>query len=147
LHVFRSQAGLKDDLFVRELANNPKADSMNIWPLHGYGRKTARHWLGLKRVAWKDGTAAEFGIERKSGGELLGLVGLDSIDAAGVKLSCRFCCKKGNSVETSFRPQSNSEPFQRASAAPNAATTALVIRTRKAFNSPSPRCQGFKDED
>jgi len=55
---------------------------LNIWPLHGYGRKTARSWTGFKRVAWKDGTAAEFGIELKSGGELLGLVGLDSIDAA-----------------------------------------------------------------
>ena len=81
---------LQDDLFVRELANNPKTDSMNIWPLHGYGRKTARHWIGLKRVAWKDGTAAEFGIELKSGGELLGLVGLDSIDAAHAPAELSF---------------------------------------------------------
>jgi hypothetical protein len=81
---------LQDDLFVRELANNPKIESMNIWPLHGYGRKMIRRWIGGKRAAWKDGTAAEFGIELKSGGELLGLVGLDSIDAAQASAELSF---------------------------------------------------------
>jgi len=62
---------------------------MNIWPLHGHGRKMARHGIGFKRAVWKDGTAAEFGIEFKSSGELLGLVGPDDIDAehASVELS------------------------------------------------------------
>jgi hypothetical protein len=81
---------LQDDLFVRELANNPKIESMNLWPLHGYGRKMVRRWIGGKRAAWKDGTAAEFGIELKSGGELLGLVGLDSIDAAQASAELSF---------------------------------------------------------
>jgi len=81
---------LQEDLFVRELANNPSIDSMNIWPLHGYGRKMVRRWIGFKRVAWKDGTAAEFGIELKSGGELVGLVGLDSIDAAHASAELSF---------------------------------------------------------
>ena len=81
---------LQDDFFVRELANNPKLDSMNIWPLHGYGRQMARRWIGLKRVAWGDGTAAEFGIALKSGGELLGLVGLDAIDAVHASAELSF---------------------------------------------------------
>ena len=56
----------------------------------GYGGTRERGWIGLKRVAWNDGTAAEFGIELKSGGELLGLVGLDRMDAAHASAELSF---------------------------------------------------------
>ena len=41
-------------------------------------------------MAWKAGTAAGFGIDLKSGGELLGLVGLDAIDAVHASAELSF---------------------------------------------------------
>jgi RimJ/RimL family protein N-acetyltransferase len=41
-------------------------------------------------VARKDGTVAEFGIQLKSGGELLGLVGPDNVDAAHAPAELSF---------------------------------------------------------
>ncbi len=48
----------KDDLSVRELANDPKIASMSLWPLYGAGRKMCRYWINGTHESWKQGTGA-----------------------------------------------------------------------------------------
>jgi RimJ/RimL family protein N-acetyltransferase len=70
-----------DDLAVRGLANDPEVASRSVWPLRRLGRKLARRWIAGTRESWAAGAAAEFGIQLKSGGEIIGLAGFDSLDA------------------------------------------------------------------
>ena len=36
----------KDDLSVRELANDPQIAGMTLWSMCGSGRKMCRYWIG-----------------------------------------------------------------------------------------------------
>ena len=71
----------KDDLSVRELANDPQIAGMSLWYMHGAGRKVCRYWINGTHESWKHGTRAEFAIELKDGGEMLGLTGLEAVSA------------------------------------------------------------------
>ncbi|MGO8929611.1 MAG: GNAT family N-acetyltransferase [Limisphaerales bacterium] len=59
------------------------------------GRRRTPLANASQRLARKDGTAAEFGIQLKSGGELSGLAGLDSIDPAHASAELSFLLLEG----------------------------------------------------
>ena len=69
------------------------ARKRSIWPMRGYGRKMARRWIAGTHESWRAGTRAEFGIELKSGGGVLGLTGLDALDADHASAELTFLLK------------------------------------------------------
>jgi [ribosomal protein S5]-alanine N-acetyltransferase len=85
----------KDDLSVRELANDPRIASLSIWPMQGYGRKLCRRWIAGTHEGWEEGTRAEFALELKSGGEVVGLAGLDRREAGPASAELAFLLKVG----------------------------------------------------
>jgi RimJ/RimL family protein N-acetyltransferase len=85
----------KDDLSVRELANDPRIAGLSIWPMRGYGRKMCRRWIAGTHEGWVEGTQTEFAMELKSGGEVVGLVGLDSREAGPASAELAFLLKVG----------------------------------------------------
>jgi RimJ/RimL family protein N-acetyltransferase len=85
----------KDDLSVRELANDPRIASLSIWPMRGYGRKMCRRWIAGTHQGWLEGAVAEFAMEPKSGGDVVGLVGLDAREAGPASAELAFLLKVG----------------------------------------------------
>ena len=83
----------KDDLSVRELANDPKIAATSLWYMHGAGRKMCRYWINGTHESWKHGTGAEFAIELKDGGEMLGLAGLEAVSTAHASADLTFLLK------------------------------------------------------
>jgi [ribosomal protein S5]-alanine N-acetyltransferase len=83
----------KDDLDVRELANDPRIASLSIWPLSGYGRKIARRWIAGTHESWLMGIGAEFGMELKSAGTMIGLAGFGGLDADHASAELAFLLK------------------------------------------------------
>ena len=61
--------------------------------MRGCGRKMARRWIAGTHESWRAGTRAEFGIELKSGGGVLGLTGLDALDADHASAELTFLLK------------------------------------------------------
>ena len=83
----------KDDLSVRELANDPQIAATSLWYMHGAGRKVCRYWINGTHESWKHGTRAEFAIELKDGGEMLGLAGLETVSARHASADLTFLLK------------------------------------------------------
>jgi RimJ/RimL family protein N-acetyltransferase len=83
----------KDDLSVRELANDPKIAELSLWRMYGAGRKTCRNWINGTHESWNWGTRAEFAIERKNSGEMLGLAGLEAVSRAHASADVTFLLK------------------------------------------------------
>jgi [ribosomal protein S5]-alanine N-acetyltransferase len=85
----------KDDLSVRELANDPRIARLSIWPMRGYGRKMCRRWSAGTHQGWVEGAVAEFAMELKSGGDVVGLIGLDAREAGPASAELAFLLKVG----------------------------------------------------
>ena len=85
----------KDDLSVRELANDLRIAALSIWPMQGYGRTMCRRWIAGTHEGWVEGTRAEFVLELKSGGEVVGLAGLDRREAGPAAAELAFLLKVG----------------------------------------------------
>ncbi len=85
----------KDDLSVWELANDPRIAGLCLWPMQGYGRKMCRRWIAGTHADWEEGTRAEFAMELKSGGEVVGLAGLDRREAGPASAELTFLLKAG----------------------------------------------------
>ena len=83
----------KDDLSVRELANDAQIAGMSLWYMHGAGRKVCRYWINGTHESWKHGTRAEFAIELKDGGEMLGLAGLEDVRTEHASADLSFLLK------------------------------------------------------
>jgi hypothetical protein len=83
----------KDDLSVRELANDPQIAGMSLWYMHGAGRKVCRYWINGTHESWKHGTGAECAIELKDGGEMLGLAGLEAVRTEHASADLTFLVK------------------------------------------------------
>jgi len=81
---------LDDDVAVRDLFSNDKIHATAVHVLPRFGRKSARQWIGGRRECWAKRTAAEFAIELKSPGQIVGLVGFDFIEKehASAMVSC-----------------------------------------------------------
>jgi len=83
----------KDDLSVQELANDPQVAATSLWYMHGAGRKVCRYWINGTHESWKHGTRAEFAIELKDGGEMLGLAGLEGVRTEHASAELTFLLK------------------------------------------------------
>ena len=66
---------------------------MSLWPMYGAGRKTCRYWIKGTHESWKGGTRAEFAIERKNSGGMLGLAGLEGVSRTYASADLTFLLK------------------------------------------------------
>jgi [ribosomal protein S5]-alanine N-acetyltransferase len=83
----------QDDLSVRELANDLQIARMSLWSMCGSGRKTCRYWINGTHESWECGSRAEFAIELKSGGVMVGLAGLEAVSAQHAPADLTFLLK------------------------------------------------------
>jgi RimJ/RimL family protein N-acetyltransferase len=72
---------MRDEAAVRDLAGSKRIADLCLWPLYEYGGKSARRWIGETRKRWTSGRGAEFAIELRRSGRMVGLIGLDGLDS------------------------------------------------------------------
>lgn len=68
---------IKDAIGLRELANSPQIADTCVWLPCPCSKGLAKSWIRGAAERYAAGTGAEFGIQLKSGEELLGLIGFD----------------------------------------------------------------------
>jgi len=71
---------LRDEAAVRALAGSKRIADLCLWLLYERGEQSARRFIEDCRQAWATGRGAEFAIELRRSGRVVGLAGLHGLD-------------------------------------------------------------------